>query len=47
MQCLKKKVFYIRLNQWFKKLNYPNGSDKDLNDVTQKYRKNNIWPIFN
>ena len=39
MQCLKKKSFYIRLNQWFKKLNYPNSSDKDLNDVTQSIEK--------
>lgn len=46
----KKKVYYVRINNWFKKLNQPNGKDSDLNLATkyildiifQEFRRNEI-----
>jgi hypothetical protein len=31
----KKKVYYLRLNQWFKKLDQPSGNNNDLDFVTK------------
>ena len=35
----KKKVYYVRVNQWFQKLGQPNGTNSDLNLVSENILK--------